>query len=57
MRIKIVSYVDVDVDSYCLEYGIDKKDIRKDIKSTYEHQPQQHIEQLGLESPKRGAKN
>ena len=44
MKIKIVQTVEVDPIAYATEYGIDQKDVRKDVQESYAYIIQQLID-------------
>ncbi len=50
MKIKIVQVVDVDPESWALEFGINEKDVRKDVKAYFANWCQDQVQFLSLEA-------
>jgi len=37
MKIKLAITIDIDPETYCEQYGIEFKDVRQDVKSSFEN--------------------
>jgi len=46
MKIKLAVTIDIDPKTYCEEYGIDLKDLRQDVKSSFENAVYVHFENV-----------
>ena len=48
VKVRICTTVDVDPKAWACEYGIDYKDVRKDVKAYFSGWPQGQIDELDL---------
>ena len=52
MKIRVTQSVEVDPKAWALEYGIDTKDVREDVKESFAHICQQLVDQIGCQPKK-----
>ena len=48
MKVRINQTVNIDAEAWALEYGLDPKDVREDVKMYFETWLQEHVRELGL---------
>tara|TARA_R110000787_G_scaffold219066_1_gene327798 strand:+ start:1971 stop:2132 length:162 start_codon:yes stop_codon:yes gene_type:complete len=51
MKIKIETTVNIDVESWCLNYGTEPGDVRDDVKGYVEHIIQSQLESVDVLKP------
>lgn len=54
MRVRVEVTLDVDAEAWCSEYGVERADVRTDVKSHAEQSLLAHFDDLGLLLPSSG---
>jgi hypothetical protein len=49
MKIKITETINVDAEAWAYEFGVDKSEVRDDVKAYFNNWLQQQVENLGLD--------
>lgn len=49
MKVRLTMTVEVDPEAWATEYGIDLKEVRKDVQGYFSSYAQEHINGLGLQ--------
>lgn len=50
MKIRITQTVNIDPAAWALEYGLERNEVRDDVKSYFENWLQEHVAELGLDA-------
>ena len=56
MKITIKATIDVDVDTWMLCYGVERNQVRNDVKTYFEHQIREQLQHIGCDKVENDAK-
>lgn len=52
MKVRITTTVEVDPDAWAADFGVDRKEVRDDVRAYFSNWIQGHVDSLGLQLKK-----